>query len=156
MKVKEHYEVAGKIFNNKEDALKHENELRNNLNLRARNLKVFYWNMLGSPGEHTAIQLINHFCHYHELTFGQWKGNYIGEIMMLFPEYIKWCIKNVPFFKMNKEETALYNTKWAYNVGGTRWDITHDEVTDIEGDKPDYELINWEKEQLNATNSKKI
>lgn len=148
MKIKEYYEVVDNIFNNKEDALKYETELRNNLNLRARNLKVFYWNMLGSPGKHTAVQLINHFCHYHKFTFGQWKGSYIGEIMMLFPEYIKWCIKNVPFFRMNKEETALYNTSWTYHIGGTSWDITHDEVTDIEGDKYDYRLIEWEKQQL--------
>ena len=44
MKTIEHYEVAGKIFNDKGKALKYETELRNNLNLRARNLKIFYWN----------------------------------------------------------------------------------------------------------------
>lgn len=148
MIIKEYYEVAGNTFTNKEDALKYETELRNNLNLRARNLKIFYWNMRCYPGEHTAIQLINHFCHYHKFTFGQWKGSYIGEIMMIFPEYIKWCIINVPFFKMNREETALYNTSWTYHIGGTSWDITHDGVTDIEGDKYDYMLIEWEKQQL--------
>lgn len=148
MIIKEYYEVVGKTFNNKEDALKYETELRNNLNLRARNLKVFYWNMRGYPGKHTAIQLINHFCHYHKFTFGQWKGSYIGEIMMIFPEYIKWCIINVPFFNMNREETALYNTSWTYHIGGNSWDITHDEFIDIEGDKYDYMLIEWEKQQL--------
>lgn len=152
MKTIEHYEVAGKIFNNKEHALKYEAELYRNLSLRARNLKIYYWTMLGYPGEHTAIQLINHFCHYHKFTFGQWKGKPIGEIMMAFPSYIKWCLKNISFFKLNEEEKALFNTSWAYRIGGTSWDITHDEVTDIVGDRPDYKLIEWEKQQFNANN----
>lgn len=148
MKTIEHYEVAGKVFNDKEKALKYEAELRNNLNLRARNLKVFYWKMLGYPGISTAIDLINHFCKYHKLTFGQYKGKCIGEIIMLSPRYIRWCIKNVPFFKMNKEEEALLNTSWEYSVGGTSWNITFDEVTEIEGDRYSQELIDWEIQQL--------
>lgn len=148
METIKHYKVVNKIFTDKEKALQYEIELRNNLNLRARNLKIFYWKMSGYPGQSTAINLINHFCHYHKFTFGKWKGNYIGEIMMIFPQYIKWCIENVPFFKMNKEEIALYNTSWSYHIGGTSWDITHDEIIDIEGDNPNYELINWEKDNL--------
>lgn len=153
MKTIEHYEVAGKIFNDKGKALKYETKLRNNLNLRARNLKIFYWEMLGYPGKYTAIKLINHFCHYHKFTFGRWKGRYIGEIMMIFPEYIKWCIENVSFFKMNKEEMALYNTSWVHYIGGTSWNITYNEIVDIEGDKPNYKLIDWEKQQLSQETS---
>ena len=56
---------------------------------RARNLKVFYWHMLGYPGINLATKLINHFCHYHKFTFGKWKGKCIGEIMMIDFQYIK-------------------------------------------------------------------
>ena len=55
---------------------------------RARNLKVFYWHMLGYPGINLAKELINHFCHYHKFTFGKWKGKCIGEIMMIDLQYI--------------------------------------------------------------------
>ena len=85
---------------------------------RARNLKVFYWHMLGYPGINLATKLINHFCHYHKFTFGKWKGKCIGEIMMIDFQYIKWCIDNIPSFEMNEEEKALYNTSWKYSVGG--------------------------------------
>lgn len=147
MKIIEQYNIAGKIFNNKEDALDYENKLRNNLELRARNLKLFYWKMMGYPGEHTAINLINNFCHHHKFTFGKWKGKCVGEIMVIFPEYIKWCVENVSFFKMNKEEEALYNTSWGRYLGGTSWNITEDEVTYIPSERPDYKLIEWEEQQ---------
>ena len=148
MKTIEQYKVLDKIFDDKEEALKYENNIRNNLELRARNLKVFYWRMLGYPGHYTAIELINHFCHYHKFDFGKWKGYYIGEIMMIFPKYVEWCLENVSFFKLNKEEEALYNTSWNYSVGGVSWDITFDEVKDIPGDRYDHALIDWEREQL--------
>lgn len=149
MNTKEQYEVAGKTFNDKKESLKYEANLRNNLNLRARNLKVFYWRMLGYPGKSTALNLINHFCKYHKFTFGKYKGRCIGEIMVTSPSYIKWCIANVSFFKMNKEEEALFNTSWNYCIGGTSWNITDDEVTRIPGDNYDHKLIDWEIEQLN-------
>lgn len=85
---------------------------------RARNLKLFYWKMCGYPGVNLAKELINHFCHYHKFTFGKWKGEYIGEIMMTDLQYITWCIDKVPAFEMNEEEKALYNTSWKYSVGG--------------------------------------
>ena len=74
--------------------------------------------MLGYPGVNLAKELINQFCHYHEFIFGKWKGKYIGEIMMIDFQYIKWCIDNIPSFDMNEEEKALYNTSWKYNAGG--------------------------------------
>ena len=143
------YKVADKTFDNYQDAIKYEQALKNNLTLRARNLKVFYWEMLGYPGESTAIKLINNFCNYHKFTFGKWRGQCIGEIMMIFPEYIRWCIENGPSFVMNKYEDALWNTSWVYHIGGTSWDITHDEVTEILGDNYDNKLIEWEKQLLN-------
>ena len=42
METIKHYKVANKVFTDKEKALQYEIELRNNLNLRARNLKIFY------------------------------------------------------------------------------------------------------------------
>ena len=78
MKTIKQYKVLNKIFDDKEEALEYENSIRNNLELRARNLKVFYQRMLGYPGHYTAIKLINHFCHYHKFDFGKWKGEYIG------------------------------------------------------------------------------
>ena len=85
---------------------------------RARNLKLFYWSMLGYPGINLAKKLINHFCHYHKFTFGQYKGKCIGEIMMVDFQYIKWCIDNIPSFEINEEEKALYNTSWKCDEGG--------------------------------------
>ena len=85
---------------------------------RAMDFKLFYWSMLGSPGINLAKELITRFCHYHKFTFGQYKDKYIGEIMMIDFQYIKWCIDNIPAFDMNEEEKALYNTRWKYNVGG--------------------------------------
>lgn len=147
------YKVAGKTFDNYQEATKYEQALKDNLTLRARNLKVFYWNMLGYPGESTAIKLINNFCNHHKFTFGKWKGRCIGEIMMIFPEYIKWYIENVSFFKMNKYENALWNTSWTHHIGGISWDVTHDEVKEILGDDYDNELIEWEKHLLIQDNS---
>lgn len=85
---------------------------------RARNLKLFYWSMLGSPGINLAKELINRFCHYHKFAFGQYKDKCIGEIMMIDLQYIKWCLDNIPSFEMNKEEKALCDTDWKYNAGG--------------------------------------
>ena len=139
------YKVVDKIFNSEKEAIEYENSIINNLELRARNLKVFYWHMRGYPGEYRAIKLINNFCHHNKFTFGKWKGRCIGEIMMIFPEYITWCIKNIAFFKMNKEEQSLYNTSWVYNIGGTSWDVTCDYEYYKDGDTPNYSLIEWEE-----------
>lgn len=142
------YKVLNKIFNSEQEAFRYEESIRSDLNLRARNLKVFYWNMLGYPGEKTTIDLINHFCNYHKFDFGKWKGSYIGEIMMIFPSYIRWCLENISSFKLNAYEEALWNTSWKYSLGGISYNLTHDDETHIFGDVPDYELIKWEKKEL--------
>ena len=111
---------------------------------RARNLKVFYWSMLGYPGINLAKELINHFCHYHKFTFGQYKGKCISEIMMTDFQYIKWCIDNISEFKMNEEEKALYNTSWKYNVGGYSSDIATGDTYTKEGDTYDRYIISRE------------
>ena len=113
---------------------------------RARNLKVFYWKMLGCPGADLAKELINHFCHYHKFTFGKWKGKCIGEIMMIDFQYIKWCIDNIPSFEMNEEEDALYNTSWKYNVGGYVYEFINGYIGTYtnDGDTYDIDLINEE------------
>ena len=111
---------------------------------RARNLKVFYWKMLGCPGVNLAKELINQFCHYHKFNFGKYEGKCIGEIMMMNFQYIKWCIDNIPSFEMNEEETALYNTSWKYNVGGYVYEVINGDAYTKDGDTYDIDLINEE------------
>ena len=117
---------------------------------RARNLKVFYWKMRGYPGVNLAKELINHFCHYHKFTFGKWKGECIGEIMMTDLQYIKWCIDKIPTFKMNEEENALYNTSWKYSVGGYTSEFINGYMGTytIDGDTYDKDLIDEEIELM--------
>ena len=117
---------------------------------RVRNLKLFYWSMLGYPGINLAKKLINHFCHYHKFTFGKWKGKCIGEIMMIDFQYIKWCIDNIPSFEMNEEEKALYNTSWKYNVGGYTSEFINCYIDTYtkDGDTYDKDLINKEIELM--------
>ena len=117
---------------------------------RARNLKVFYWHMLGYPGINLATKLINHFCHYHKFTFGKWKGKCIGEIMMIDFQYIKWCIDNIPAFKMNEEEKALYSTSWKYSVGGYTSEFINGYIDTYtkDGDRYDKDLIDKEIELM--------
>lgn len=148
MKTTKIYHIAGKEFPTKREAFEYENKLRDNLELRARNLKLFYWGMFSYPGETTAIQLINYFCHYHKFDFGRYRNRYIGEIMIIDTQYIEWCIENVPSFKMNKEEESLLNTSWKHSVGGYRWDLIYDEVSIIPSEKPDYNIINWEIDMM--------
>lgn len=115
---------------------------------KARNLKVFYWHMLGYPGINLAKELINHFCHYHKFTFGKWKGKCVGEIMMTDFQYIKWCIDNIPSFEMNEEEKALYSTSWKYNVGGYVYEVINGNTYTKDGDTYDKDLINKEIELM--------
>ena len=117
---------------------------------RARNLKVFYWSMLEYPGINLAKKLINHFCHYHKFTFGQYKGKCIGEIMMADFQYIKWCIDNIPSFEMNEEEKALYNTSWKYSVGGYTSEFINGYIDTYtkDGDTYDKDLIDKETELM--------
>ena len=117
---------------------------------RARNLKVFYWHMLGYPGINLAKKLINHFCHYHKFTFGKWKGKCIGEIMMIDFQYIKWCIDNIPSFEMNEEEKALYNTSWKYSAGGYTSEFINSYIDTYtkDGDTYDKDLIDKETELM--------
>ena len=120
---------------------------------RARNLKVFYWHMLGYTGINLATKLINHFCHYHKFTFGKWKGKCIGEIMMIDFQYIKWCIDNIPSFEMNEEEKALYNTSWKYSVGGYTSEFINGYIDTYtkNGDTYDKDLIDKEIELMDGT-----
>ena len=117
---------------------------------RARNLKIFYWHMLGYPGINLAKKLINHFCHYHKFTFGKWKGKCIGEIMMIDFQYIKWCIDNIPSFEMNEEEKALYNTSWKYSAGGYASEFINSYIDTYtkDGDTYDKDLIDKETELM--------
>ena len=113
---------------------------------RARNLKLFYWSMLGSSGINLAKELINQFCHYHKFTFGKWKGKCIGEIMMIDFQYIKWCIDNIPSFEMNEEEKALYSTSWKYNVGGYISEFINGYIDTYNNDGDTYDIDFIKKE----------
>ena len=106
--------------------------------------------MLGYPGINLATELINHFCHYHKFTFGKWKGKCIGEIMMIDFQYIKWCIDNIPAFKMNEEEKALYSTSWKYSVGGYTSEFINGYIDTYtkDGDRYDKDLIDKEIELM--------
>ena len=115
---------------------------------RARNLKLFYWRMVGYPGINLAKELINRFCHYHKFTFGKWEGKYIGEIMMIDFQYIKWCIDNISQFEMNEEEKALYDTSWKYNIGGYTSELDCGYTYTKDGDTYDRNFINREIELM--------
>ena len=117
---------------------------------KARNLKLFYWHMLGYPGISIVKKLINHFCNYHKFTFGKWKGKCIGEVMMIDFQYITWCIDNIPSFEMNEEEKALYNTSWKYSVGGYTSEFINGYIDTYtkNGDTYDKDLIDKEIELM--------
>ena len=115
---------------------------------KARNLKLFYWDMRGYPGINLAKELINHFCHYHKFTFGKWKGKCIGEIIMTDLQYIMWCINNIPLFEMNEEEKALCNTSWKYNIGGYTSELNYGYTYTKDGDTYDRDFINREIELM--------
>ena len=115
---------------------------------KARNLKLFYWNMRGYPGINLAKELINHFCHYHKFTFGKCKGKCIGEIIMTDLQYIMWCINNIPLFEMNEEEKALCNTSWEYNIGGYTSELNYGYTYIKDGDTYDRDFINREIELM--------
>ena len=115
---------------------------------KARNLKLFYWNMCGYSGINLAKELINHFCHYHKFTFGKWKGECIGEIMMIDLQYIKWCINNISLFEMNEEEKTLYNTSWEHNIGGYTCELNCGYTYTKDGDTYDRDFINREIELM--------
>ena len=121
-----------------------------NIEEKARNLKLFYWNMRGYPGINLAKELINYFCNYHKFTFGKWKGKCIGEIMMIDFQYIKWCIDNIPSFEMNEEEKALYNTSWKYSAGGYTSEFINSYIDTYtkDGDTYDKDLIDKETELM--------
>lgn len=115
---------------------------------KARNLKLFYWDMRGYPGINLAKELINHFCHYHKFTFGKCKGKCIGEIIMTDLQYIMWCINNIPLFEMNEEEKALCNTSWKYNIGGYTSELNYGYTYTKDGDTYDRDFINREIELM--------
>lgn len=115
---------------------------------RARNLKLFYWSMIGSPGINLAKELINRLCHYHKFAFGRYKGKCIGEIMMMDFPYIKWCLDNIPSFEMNDEEKALYDTSWKYNVGGYTSEVDTGDTYIKYGETYDKDFITKEIELL--------
>lgn len=140
MQITEIYHVAGKEFSDRQKALEYEDTLRNNLELRARNLKLYYWRELCN----NALRLINHFCHYHKFDFGKYKDRYVGEIIMIDTQYVEWCVKNVPTFKLNKEEETLLNTSWEYSIGG--WRCNRYDTWESSGDWYDLKLIKWEEE----------
>ena len=147
MNIIEKYEVAGKSFNTKEEATEYEEKLRNNLPLRARNIKLFYKFMLGWPGEVTALRIVTNFCLNNKFTFGKFKGRCIGEIIILHPQYITWCLENIPWFSLKEREKILYEAPNNFYLGGLTWDVMTDEVTIKDPERYNNDLIDWEISQ---------
>lgn len=50
----------------------------------------------------------NHSC---ILNFGKYKGAKIYHIMQEDFEYIRWCVINIDWFKLNEYEQKLYDTE---------------------------------------------
>jgi len=150
------YKVYNRTFDNKQEASEYEKKLLSNLDNIAWNLNIFYHRMLCYPGEITALELIDSFTRNNLLKFGKYKGNRVGRIILLDPQYIAWLIKNVPSFKLTPEEEALYKAKTKpIHLGGCITDFSTDETYYYEGDSPDYELIDWLREYYNKSNKEK-
>lgn len=146
MKEETIYCVGNRAFSSKEEASKYEQSLKDDLKLRARNLFLFWIKMLGYPGQAIAIELVNNFAGNRKLWFGQYKGNYIGEIIFLDKQYIKWCLDNIPFFKLNNMEQILFDTSQKIDLGGSITEFGNGicESYDRPGETYDSELINLE------------
>lgn len=37
-------------------------------------------------------------------TFGKYKGQDVNAIIASNPKYVKWCLKNIPYFSLNEEQ----------------------------------------------------
>ena len=144
MEIKNIYVVYDKEFTDIEEAKAYEEKLKNDLKLRVRNLYLFYWEMTKYPGYYTALDLIRNFTKGRQFTFGQYKGRYIGEIIIQHPSYIDWCIENINSFFLNKEEEALLNTDRTIIVSEYTTNMSTFETT-FNRDRYDYKLICWEK-----------
>ena len=136
------YKVLDKTFSNIEDAKEFEKSISDNLPLRARNLYLFWYKMLGYPGIATAEKLIANFTHNRVFAFGKYKGACIGEMILLNRKYVNWCLENIPSFKLNKEELVLFTMDKSINLGG------YGDEFYIPGETYNNTLIDWEIKQL--------
>lgn len=148
------YKVKDKTFYSKEEALKYEESLKDDLKTRARNLFLFWAKMIGYPGYSTAIELVNKFAGNHKFAFGQYKNKGIGEIIFLDRHYISWCLKNISTFKLSKREQILFDTDTSYSIGGSVTSFTRENGVEsyyYDGDTYDNDLIdleiNWIKQK---------
>jgi len=125
-------------------------ELKNNLKLRARNLYLYYYKLLGYPGYSDAVELVNHFSGNRKFDFGKYKGKGIGDIIFLDRQYIRWCLNNIPTFKLNEREQILFDTDTKISFGGYTMEITSGgcQSYEHEGDTYDLELINMERKLI--------
>ena len=76
---------------------------------RAKNLKNYYYKMLGYPGIYNAEELINNFCNNRTFWFGKYKGDTVASIIICDYQYVKWCLENLLWFSLTEEEQALFN-----------------------------------------------
>lgn len=144
MKTKTLYIVYNKEFTDIEEAKIYEETLKNKLELRARNLYLFYVEMRNYPGEDTAFELIRNFTKNRKFTFGQYKDEYIGDIIIKDTAYVKWCIKNIKSFSLNKEEEIMLKIDKGYVISCATTNMATYETT-YTRDRCDFKLINWEK-----------
>lgn len=145
------YKVGNKKFLSKEEALEYEDTLKKDLKLRARNLFLFWNKMLGYPGIVTATQLVNNFAGNRKFTFGQYKGNGIGDIIFTDRQYVEWCLNNIPSFKLNEREQVLFDTDTHYTICGSSTVFNRGgyiETYHYDGDTYDSNLINLEKDWM--------
>lgn len=91
--------------------------------IAAKNIYLYYYSMLGYPGAEIAIQLANKFTGDEVIKFGKYEGNYLGEIILLDPQYIQWLLENTKF-TLSENATLLYDmTKHGFYVGGYTTDF---------------------------------
>lgn len=70
---------------------------------------------------------------------------YISDVMFFDYQYITWCLKNIPNFKLNKGEEVLYNADWSYIIASWSLDLITNRVVDIPSEYPDFKLLYYEK-----------
>lgn len=129
------YIVADKEFNNKEDALKYEDKISNDLYLRISNLIAYYWTSYGYPSHSKAVKLIGHFCNYHKrkLEHGE---EFVGVLILNSRNSVEYWLKNDPNFTLNEREQLLMDIDKDYK---------HYQVNK----KVNINLINWEVDLMN-------
>lgn len=95
--------------------------------------------------------MVNNFAGNRKFTFGQYKGNGIGDIIFTDRQYVEWCLNNIPSFKLNEREQVLFDTDTHYTICGSSTVFNkggYIETYHYDGDTYDSNLINFEKDWM--------